>query len=344
MAGRSLLRRSATVLAVLLALPLWLVTIPIWVPVTLIVDAASRLWRLPTLRLGIFAGVYLVHSWIGLAAAGWLWLTGRFGRRLDLSAHRRVQAWWASSLLTWAGRLLGVRFHFDDPRTLPSETFVMLSRHASMIDAVIPATLVTGDLDRYIHYVLKRELRWEPTLDLFGTRLGNHFVARGDDTGNEQAEIHAMAVRAQASSALVIFPEGTYATPRSRQRVLESLRRRADLEVVARAEALQALLPPKPAGTLALLRGRPEADVVVVGHVGLEGVAELRGLRQRLPLDEPVRIRWWTHRREHLPIDDEALVEWLGERWLELDRWVVTVATTSTVRLTGPNPAPDRPV
>jgi hypothetical protein len=91
---------------------------------------------------------------------------------------------------------------------------------------------------------------------------------------------------------------------------------------VARAEQLRALLPPKPAGTLALLGGRPEADVVVVGHVGLEGVAQLRGLRRRLPLTEPVVVRWWTHRRHELPADEAGLAAWLHHRWEELDHWV----------------------
>lgn len=324
MAERTILRRTISVSVAFIGLPLWTALAPIWLVVSLFVDTVGRLWRFPTLRLCVFAGVYLVHDWIGVLSATWLWLTGSFGRKLNIESHRKVQAWWATSLLTWAGRLLGVKLDLGDPTHFPKSQVIVLSRHASMVDAIIPASVIADGLQRYVHYALKRELRWDPSLDLFGGRLGNHFVARGNNTEVEEAALYEMAVNAMPDSALVIFPEGTYATPHTRARVLRSLQRLGDPEILARAEKLEALLPPKPAGTLALLRGQPEADVVVVGHVGLEGVAELRGLRRRLPLCEPVVVRWWTHTRAELPSTDAALTEWLAQRWQELDRWVVT--------------------
>lgn len=323
MAERPLVRRTLSIAAVTIGLPVWLLLSPLWFVVSLVVDAIGGLWRFPTLRLCAFTVLYLVHEWAGIAAAAWLWLSGGFGRRLNLEAHRGVQAWWATSLLRWAKRLLGVRLDFEDDTELPAGNFVMLSRHASMVDAIVPVALIASRMQRFVHYAMKRELRWDPNLDLYGTRLRNHFVARGNDTAVEEEAIYQMAVNAEPDSALVIFPEGTYATPQNRARVLRSLRRQGDPEVIERAEKLEALLPPKPAGTLALLRGRPDADVVVVGHVGLEGVAELRGLRKRLPLLEPVMIRWWTHARNELPRNEDDLAEWLGVRWLELDRWIL---------------------
>lgn len=322
MAERTLLRRTAAITAVLVALPLWVALTPVWLAVSLIVDAFGRLWRFPTVRLNLFLIVYLCHEWVGIFSAAGLWVSGRFGTRMNLVVHRDIQGWWASSLLAWGRRLLNVHIELDDLSKLPEDRFIVLSRHASMVDALIPAAVVTGHLRRFVHYVLKRELRWDPSLDLFGTRLGNHFVARGADTEVEEAAINRLAAEAEPNAALVIFPEGTYASPRSRTRVLDSLRRRGELEVAERAEKLRTLLPPKPAGTLALFRGRPEADVVVVGHVGLEGVAQLRGLRRRLPLANPVRVKWWTYRRGELPTGDDSLTEWLAQRWEELDRWV----------------------
>ncbi len=323
-AESSILRRTISISAALLGLPLWLALSPVWLIVSVLVDGVSRLWRFPSLRLCAFLAVYLVHDWIGIFSATWLWLTGGFGRRMNLNAHRRVQAWWATSLLTWGGRLLGVKLDLGDPSDIPSGDLIVLSRHASMADAIVPASLIADQLDRYVHYALKRELRWAPSLDLFGTRLRNHFVARGNDTKVEQNALHQMAVEAEPNSALVIFPEGTYATAQTRERVLRSLRRIGDEEIIARAEKLTSLLPPKPAGTQALFRGRPNADVLVIGHVGLEGVAELRGLRQRLPLTKPVIVRWWVHLRSELPDTESSLAEWLADRWQELDDWVVS--------------------
>ncbi len=320
----TIVRRAVSIGAVGLGLPLWLLLSPIWLVVSLLADLVGRLWRLPTLRLCAFAAVYLAHEWIAIGAAAWLWLTGSFGRSPDLATYRSIQSWWAASLYRWAGRLLNIRLDLGDPTRLPAGRFIMLSRHASMVDAVIPALVVAAEGGRYIHYVIKRELRWDPALDLFGTRLGNHFVARGRDTDAEAAAIAGLAMDAKPESALVIFPEGTYATPHTRERVLQSLRRAGDAAALARAEALEVLLPPKPAGTLALLRGRPDAAVVIVGHVGLGGVARLRGLRRRLPLTDPVVVRWWIYDRDQLPTGEGAQAEWLAERWAELDRWVAT--------------------
>lgn len=325
MSNRHLWRRLLSIPGSLILLPLWLVLAPVWIVVSAVVDLAGGLRRLPTLRLCGFLLVFLVHDVVGIVTGTALWVSGRFGRRLNSNAHRRVQGWWGNSLLEWGRRLLGVHLRFDDLGTLPTGDFILLSRHASMADAVIPVSIVIKRMDRYIHYVLKRELRWVPSLDLFGGRLGNHFVARGADTDAEEAAIEAMAANAQPKSALVIFPEGTYATPATRTRVLESLRKRGEDHVVAYAETLKNLLPPKPAGTLAMLRGRPDADVVIIGHVGLEGVAELKGLRQRLPLPHPVQIKWWVHRRADLPTDEDKLTEWLTDRWTELDQWVSEV-------------------
>ncbi len=322
------MRRLITIPAVAVALPIWVLATPIWLTAAIVADSLGRLWKFPTVRLCAFGALYLLHEWAGIVAAAWLWLSGGFGRRLDLRAHRSVQAWWASSLLRWANRLLHVRLEILDSPPLPTDSFIVLSRHASMVDALLPLVLVADRNHRYVHYVLKRELRWDPNLDLFGGRLRNYFVARGSrsaqDTKRQLDGIRRMAKSAKPGAGLVIFPEGTYATPRSRQRVLTSLRKRGDHTATAQAELLHSLLPPRLPGTAALLEAQPDANVIIIGHIGLEGVAELRGLRQRLPLTDPVRIQWWVHRRDELPAteDLDAQADWLINRWQELDRWV----------------------
>ncbi len=330
MGERTALRRFLSIGAVFIGIPVWIALAPVWLVVAVLVDLIGGLKRLPTVRLCTYLLVYLFLELSGIVSGAWLWLRGRGGRSLNLQQHRSVQGWWATGLLSWAGRLLNVRLDLDDPSTLPDDTFIVLSRHASMVDAVIPAAVITGQLQRYVHYVIKRELRWDPSIDVFGTRLGNYFVARGGNTEAEEQAITELGLQAQPGSALVIFPEGTYATAQTRKRVLKSLKRLGDQALIERAEALKALLPPKPAGTLALLRSQPNADVVIVGHVGLGGVAELRGLRQRLPLGDPVIVRWWTHRRNELPNTEDGLTQWLGDRWLELDRWVTETRARGT--------------
>lgn len=326
-------RRLVTFPAVIVALPLLIVTAPAWVVVSLALDVVQGLRRLPTVRLGAFGVVYLVHEWLGLAVAGILRVGSTVGfprgdRAHRLGPYRAMQAWWATSLMRWAGRLLGVRFDAPDPSTLPSSSFILVSRHASMVDAVLPAILIAGHLRRFIHYVLKDELRWDPNLDLYGHRLGNYFVTRGRNGEIEAERIARFADQAMPGSVLAIFPEGAYATTANRSRVLASLERR-NPKLVGYARALRHLLPPKPAGTLALLDRAPEADVVVLGHVGLEGVAELSGLRRRLPLTDPIVVRWWHHPRDTVPTSEDERVAWLNDVWRTLDRWVDQVQRSS---------------
>lgn len=320
-------RKPISWLAVIIGLPVVIITFPLWVPLAAVADLVGGLRRFPTVRLGLFAIAYLIHQWVALATGFWLWLTGGFGRRLDLDRHRRIQTWWGLSLLGWARRLLGVELDLADSAQLPAGRFVLASRHASMVDAVLPIPLVCRDVDRFAHYVLKDELRWDPAIGLFGGRLGNEFVTRGGNTDENLVGIRGMAESAMPESALVIFPEGTYATDHARQRILASLERQTDdgglhPDVLERARRFRRLLPPKPAGFNQLLEAQPEADVVVVGHVGLEGVAQLRGLRQRLPLEQAITVRWWVHARSEIPADPEARAEWLYLRWYELDIWV----------------------
>lgn len=323
-------RRAISFTVILLGLPALLLALPFIIVVGGLIDLVGGLRQLPTVRLALYALVYLVHEWVGLIVAAALRLA-ELTRIVDARSeaqfdrYRRMQAWWSSSLLDWARRLLNVRFDLDDLSEFPENGFIVLSRHASMVDAVLPAVLVSKDLKRYVHYVLKQELQWDPNLDVYGHRLGNYFVSRDGDGDSEADAIGRFALTTRPRSATVIFPEGTYATPGRQERIRASLARRGEDELLALATELRHLLPPKPAGTLALLDNRPDHDVVVMGHVGLEGVTDA-GLRHRLPLRHPVTVRWWVHPRSTIPATDEERIAWLNEQWRTLDRWVASVA------------------
>ncbi len=316
-----LLRRCVTIPAAFIAVPLWFVLSPVVIPALVVIDLLTGRFPLPSVRLWLFGLIFCLHEWVGIACAAWLWLVGGCGRRLDFEANARVQRWWASSLLEWARRLLRVVIDLDDA-PVPTGRVIVLSRHASMVDAVIPAHLFNDHLRRPVHYVLKRELQNLPNIDIYGHRLGNHFVTRGGDTGTEVAQIARLADEARPEAGLVIFPEGTYATPAAKARVGASLRRRGDDATADLNDELHFLLPPKPGGTLALLEHQPEAAIMILAHTGLEGVAELRGLRRGLPLRSPVVVRWWEVDRSTLPADPADRVDWLNDRWRELDDWV----------------------
>lgn len=80
--------------------------------------------------------------------------------------------------------------------------------------------------------------------------------------------------------------------------------------------------PPRPAGALTLLDAAPQANVAILGHVGLEHLSSMSSLARSLPLATPVRARVWRVARSEVPRDRVESVEWLWRRWEALDDWV----------------------
>ncbi|MGH1503091.1 MAG: 1-acyl-sn-glycerol-3-phosphate acyltransferase [Acidimicrobiales bacterium] len=319
----------------LVALPLLVLVAPFALPAVVVVDLVTLRLRLPTPRLYALLIVFLCLEWVGQSKAAVIWLRGRLGAD-TYDDNRRVQGWWAGALIRWADRLLGLRLDLPDLDTIPDGDVIVLSRHSSMLDAIVPAWIFPGPLDRPVHYVLKRELLWVANIQVFGRRLRNHFVRRGGpDTAAEIAAITAMAEAAEPDAGFVIFPEGTYGSAANIARIRASLERRDDTDTLALANELEATLPPKAAGSLALMAARPEAPIMILGHVGLEPLADLKGLRRSLPTRDPVVVRWWIHDAADLPTDDIGRTAWVEDRWRELDRWVT--ATRDDLR-TGRHP------
>ena len=116
----------------------------------------------------------------------------------------------------------------------------------------------------------------------------------------------------------VIFPEGMVVTPGRRARGAANGSRRRDPERAERLRELHTLAPVRPAGTAALLRGAPDADVVIVTHTGLEVLARIGDAPAHIPLPGPVRISLRRFPRAEVPGGDE-FATWLDERWLDAD-------------------------
>ncbi len=328
---RRYVRRVFSIPLSLLIAPLMVILAPVVVPVLMLVDVVSGApRRLPTTRIALMVFAFACHEWYAIR----LYLKVISGPRSDRTNRmQHAMGTWSMSLINWAGHTMGARIDWGDPSTMPAGHLLMLSRHASNVDAIIPATLFPLLLGRPAHYVLKRELRWITSIDLFGPPLGNYFVARGGNTEGELAQLRSLGQHVRPEGALVIFPEGTFATPAARARIRASLERRREAEALALTDELQALLPPKPSGVLALLDARPDALPMVLAHRGLDGVASFSGMRASLPLREPIVVRWWP--TEAVPESDADQRRWLRDEWRRLDRWVTSGAL---------DPPPDAPV
>ena len=317
------MRRLVSIPALLLLAPLLVLTIPIWVPLTLVVDLCTAPRRLPRLRLIAFATWW---SWLevcGIVASAALFAVGRARAP---GPNYALQRWWANGLVVALRHTCRLHITVRGAEELVPGPVVVLPRHASLADALLSAWLVTS-LDLAPRYVLKRELRLDPCLDLVGHRLPNHFLDRtATDSSAELTALRDLAATVrEPDDAVVIFPEGTRANPEKRARSLERIGER-DPERAARLAALQHCNAPRPAGTLAVLDGAPEADVVFVAHAGFEGLDTFGGILAAIPPPAPVIVDCRRVDRADVPDGVAARTEWLDREWLAVDDRVAALA------------------
>lgn len=315
----TLQRRLVTIPTLCIAAVLLTVLIPIWLPLTLVIDALRMRFRFPFARLLAFAVCWAWLEVIGVLAAFGLWIIGR-GRRSD--AHYRLQRWWASNLLASLGATCGIRIETADSGVFSPGPTVLFVRHASLADSLVSAYVVTTLARLRPHYVLKRELLADPCLDVVGQRIPNYFLDRGaNDSAPELAAIERLAAGLGALDVGIIFPEGTRANPRKREAAIAKIELR-DAARAHRLRSLQHLLPPRPSGANAMMLGAPYADVVLAWHVGFEGLdtfgGVLRALGRRF-----APIRFVARRVPNAEVPKgESFATWLDEQWLRMDHEV----------------------
>ena len=180
-----------------------------------------------------------------------------------------------------------------------------------------------------LRYVFKRELLWDPCLDIVGQRVPNVFVDRfSDDSEGEIRRTRELTRDLGPRDGLLIHPEGTRFSEAKRERILERLHREGDAKLLEYARSLQSVLPPRPGGTLALLEAAPEADVVVCAHTGFEGAASLAQIWQGALVHQTVRVQFRRIPRDAIPTGRDDRLAWLLEEWQRVDAWVASHRTT----------------
>lgn len=296
---------------------------PVLVVVLLIHDLVRRN-GLASLRLLGLAWVFLLAELLGVALAVLIWLRHGLvpGRDHDrfLEDNYRLQRWWARLLLGAGARLLRLRFRVEGDASAVPGPVVVLMRHTSIVDTILPVVFLGARHGLRLRYVLKTELQLDPCLDIVGHRLPNCFVNRAGDTEHEVAAVGRMADGLGARDGALIYPEGTRFTPGKLVRARAKLAER-DPELHAMSLRLRRVLPPRPGGTLALLEhALPQgADVVIFAHEGLERLVRLHDVLSGKAVGATVRLRLWRIPGTEVPEERQARVRWLYERWEEVD-------------------------
>ena len=295
---------------------LLLALVPLWLPLGAMIDLARGRWRLPIVRLLLFALGWALLESVAMLAVAALWLVGRSG---DRRLHYALQRWWAARLMASLRSTTGIRVEATGLDSFAPSPVIMLCRHASLADSLVSAWVVTTLAGLHPRYVLKRELLFDPCLDIVGNRLPNHFLDRGaTDSGPELAALTALTTDLDLGDVAIIFPEGTRASPAKRAKALQRLTERDPMRA-QRLAGLRHLLPPRPAGALALLAGHPTADVVIAWHTGFDGLDTFGGILRHLA-SRPPPVRFVARRvaRSMVPTGDD-FIKWLDEAWLQAD-------------------------
>lgn len=301
--------------------------LPLWVIVAAFVSRfVPGRWRL--LRVAWFLFLYVALEALMLVVLFVLWISTGFGWKMrsarSQELHYRVGGWWLCRVMGSAARTFNLVIDAEAPARdrRDERPQLIFSRHAGPGDSFLLVHGVLNHAHRQPRIVLKDLLQLDPTVDVLLNRLPNRFVPSTGRAGVAVVEsISDLAGTMSNRDALVIFPEGGNFTERRRTRAIEKLDEIGRPGLADRAREMEHLLPPKPTGALAAIDAAPTADVVFVGHSGLEQLATLRDLWRGIPMDAEVVARVWNVPAEDIPPPDER-ERWLYDRWQVIDDWI----------------------
>ncbi len=318
---RVILRRIVTISAVVLMFVVTTVLAPLLLILAVLVDiaralAGTRAWM--TTRSLVFGWAYLLGEMWAVMTLGLVALTGK-QRSIELTYG--LQRTWARWNLLCLEFIFGLSIAAKGLESAESPPFIVLSRHASLIDTLIPAELITRPSGVRLRYVLKKELLLDPALDIAGNRLPNYFVARGSgESESDRQGIKDLIDSMGSDEAVLIYPEGTRFSVEKQRRLRARFAEREG-RVAELAVGLERVLPPRPGGTLALLEAS-EADVVILAHNGLEGFARVKDIWAGDLVGRTINVKMTRIARGDIPEDRGDRVQWLFEVWSDLDKWV----------------------
>ena len=294
-------------------------------PLLLVVAAAADLIRggpWVFTRCVLFFQWYLLCELAGLLVAFAIIVSTR-NRKREIARFFRLQCGWLRALLAGGIRCFGLRLEVDGQDVLPGGPLLVFMRHASTADVVLPNVLISGRTGIVLRYVLKRELLWDPCLDVAGHRLVNCFVRRGSgDAEHEIAVVRSLGRGLGPRDGVLIYPEGTRFTPDKQARALARIRATGNAERIGRAEKLCHVLPPRLGGPVALLEECPEADAVFCAHVGFDGARSMNDFLNGVLVGAAIRVTFWRVRNAEIPREPQAREAWLFEHWQRVDDWV----------------------
>jgi 1-acyl-sn-glycerol-3-phosphate acyltransferase len=321
MLRRPFLRRLVTVPSTYVLLGVITVLLPVLLPLAALIDLGRWLAnRTPAMSLRM-----LTFGWLYLVGEGWAIITLAILGLLRETTSTRLTYGAQRAWLDWNFDALRLAFSLDftveGGEEVAPGPILLLSRHASMIDTMLPGRYVVRPHQIKLDYVLKKELLVDPALDIGGNRLPNYFIDRTGNAATEMAALRDLARSLDLDEGVLIYPEGTRYTEQKRLEYSERWRQGGGA-LAEIASSYRRVLPPRPGGTLALL-DVSTADVVVLAHRGLEGFARVSDIWNGRLVGSEIELCFWRVPRSQIPDGDAERTEWLFRLWADVDAWVV---------------------
>ncbi len=316
------MRRSMTISVYFLTWVLLTVLAPLWIPVTFVIGVARKRSFI-ILRLLAFFWTFLLIEGMGLLAAGIIHLISRGNQERRETLMFELECWWGSTIFRWLCRFLSLSISIEgDEEILPGPLLVLI-RHASIIDTAVPVSFISKTKGLRLRYVFKRELLVDPCIDVAGHASPNYFIDRAGPLSEELEGIRRLAEDLDDQGVL-LYPEGTRFTKRKQEIALERLAKNHP-ELAETAASFRHCLPPKLGGVMTLLDAAPQADVLIVAHRGLEGLAEVTDLLSGSVVGKNVLVSFWRIKADDIP-EGDARRKWLFDLWKRVDDFVAAGA------------------
>ena len=290
-----------------------------------------------------FLTVYLWCETIGVIIGFFLWLPramGLLSERQFIRASFLIQQQWAGALFGAGRMLFHLRVEIQGAETITparqAGPVLVFLRHSSTADTVLPVALVSGPYDILLRYVMKRDLLWDPCLDIYGQRLPNAFVRRGsNDPAREIERVRELSRGLVAGDGILLYPEGTRFSEKTRDRIHEKLIEEGETDKLRRAQQFRSVLPPRVGGALASIGENPSGTILFCAHTGFDGVRSFREFSNGMLLDKVVRAKFWSVPVAELPEKEDDRIEWLFSEWKKVDDFCTENATGAIPRQSG---------
>jgi 1-acyl-sn-glycerol-3-phosphate acyltransferase len=327
----TLLRRSISIPVYLCLAAVVLAGLPLWCTLAALCDVLRgeiKNAKLPLLRATLFFALYFCAEVIGIASAALVWAFSfggiLMGRARYQGVNAALQRWFTGAIFHGSIRIFSMTVETVGQEQATRGPYVLFLRHTSTADTVLAAALLANPNSVVLRYVVKRELLWDPCLDLVGSRLRNAFVGRdGSDTEGAIECVKALANDLDAASGILIYPEGTRFSPE------KLAARKAQSPASEVMQKFTHVLPPRLGGALALLSccREKQLDLVILDHCGFDGAASFASFFGGGLVGKTLKARVRRIPFAQIP-SSEQQSEWLFQTWLETNAWVAANSGT----------------